>query len=1097
VAAAILAAPSAALAGVDDPAQFQFKLPNGDAIPAFETLGAAADHGLTKNPDGSVLVSAWLTDDQLAVYRTHGYEPVKVLVDKFAIDSIRAERNATLKKLKAANDALRDARSGTVKPKGKSLADGDIHASRADYWEDTGGRWLSIEANADGAHFTGNGMATYVGPTVTGEWFDGTTRLGGGNIGVYVDGDPQQAPDFYQYHYTVFRVGSKGDGGPVPTSIRVASSNGTTDTLAVKEWVGPNPPKPTAPLTGFVTHYNDSQEAYKKVRDLAAEFPTISEAVKLPEKTAGYQRRAQTMLGYTNATGNGPTATVGYVRFDANNLPLAGSTPTTAQQASTVVLTSRKFGHLGGNSLTAQIVAPATGAADQPLSVSLTGNAIRINPATDASGAITSTAAQVVAALNANPAISNVVLAETFRTNAGAGVVQPGAVSALSDLLRAPASFPRGPQDQYMLRIGKTRDGAKVGVFFYCQEHGNEIATSGVCLETMERLVRNYGSDPQTTALVDNLEIFVIPQINGDGATHSLYDSNRRTNLSNHCAATDPATGDYIGANPAFASKETDPASRNSWGVDMNRNFQSGSVFDMVNGIRFQGATFTDCTNGNFSGPEEHSEAEVRNETWVQTTFRNIKFANNIHSNGGLFMWPPGAYTQARVPLPYPPYGTLNFFDQTGKSVLEGIKSHRGTSILPQRTGPVIDVLYSAAGNSADEAYYENGIIGFDFEIGTTNYYVNPTTGAVTTCGASQQPPFGDSTNDCLDNEGFHEAMEYASGNYGLLEAAKAYGADTTAPVVASTAPSFANTTQNVRFTSNEAASIYYTLDGSTPTTASTEWKPVKARALPLPISIADDTTIKWIATDFKGNVSSVGSKAIMIETDKPTATLNGFTEGQVFTQGRPIPVTYSCADEAGGSGLASCVGTTASGANLPTGTPGTFTYTVTATDNAGNQTVVSRSYTVLTATNQNGGVSGQVPATLALTLGPAAQFPPLVAGVGNTYTASTSANVVSSAGDALLSVSDPSSTHTGHLVNGAFFLPQPLQARARNAGTTSPAYNNVGSSASPLNLLSYSAPISNDAVTLEFSQRVNANDALRTGTYSKALTFTLSTTQP
>ena len=78
-----------------------------------------------------------------------------------------------------------------------------------------------------------------------------------------------------------------------------------------------------------------------------------------------------------------------------------------------------------------------------------------------------------------------------------------------------------------MLRIGKTRDGSKVGVFLYCQEHGNEIATSGVCLETAERLVRNYGTDPETTALVDNLDIFIIPQINGDGATHSLYDSNR------------------------------------------------------------------------------------------------------------------------------------------------------------------------------------------------------------------------------------------------------------------------------------------------------------------------------------------------------------------------------------------------------------------------------------------------------------------------------------------------------------------------------------------------------------------------------------------
>ena len=117
-------------------------------------------------------------------------------------------------------------------------------------------------------------------------------------------------------------------------------------------------------------------------------------------------------------------------------------------------------------------------------------------------------------------------------------MVQAGPSSPLSDLLRAPATTPRGPQDQYMLRVGKTRDGSKPGVFFYCQEHGNEIATSGVCLETAERLVRNYGTDARTTALVDNLDIFIIPQINGDGATHSLYDSNRRKNLSNYCEDT-------------------------------------------------------------------------------------------------------------------------------------------------------------------------------------------------------------------------------------------------------------------------------------------------------------------------------------------------------------------------------------------------------------------------------------------------------------------------------------------------------------------------------------------------------------------------------
>jgi LmbE family N-acetylglucosaminyl deacetylase len=143
------------------------------------------------------------------------------------------------------------------------------------------------------------------------------------------------------------------------------------------------------------------------------------------------------------------------------------------------------------------------------------------------------------------------------------------------------------------------------------------------------------------------------------------------------------------------------------------------------------------------------------------------------------------------------------------------------------------------------------------------------------------------------------------------------------------------------------------------------------------------------------------------------------------------------------------------------------------------------------------GDVGGTVPATLSLTLGPAASFGAFTPGIAKDYFAQTSANVISTAGDALLSVADPSSVATGHLVNGAFSLPQPLNARATKAGTTGTAFNPVGSSASPLNLLTWNAPVSNDAVTIEFKQSIGANDALRTGSYSKTLTFTLSTTMP
>jgi hypothetical protein len=147
--------------------------------------------------------------------------------------------------------------------------------------------------------------------------------------------------------------------------------------------------------------------------------------------------------------------------------------------------------------------------------------------------------------------------------------------------------------------------------------------------------------------------------------------------------------------------------------------------------------------------------------------------------------------------------------------------------------------------------------------------------------------------------------------------------------------------------------------------------------------------------------------------------------------------------------------------------------------------------------TSTPGQAGGTVPATLALSLGTAASFGPFVPGVGKVYDASMTANVISTAGEATLSVADPSSTATGHLVNGAFSLAQPLTAKATSAAGTGGAFAPVGSSSSPLGLLSYSGPVSNDAVSIAFQQAIGANDALRTGSYSKTLTFTLSTTTP
>jgi hypothetical protein len=184
-----------------------------------------------------------------------------------------------------------------------------------------------------------------------------------------------------------------------------------------------------------------------------------------------------------------------------------------------------------------------------------------------------------------------------------------------------------------------------------------------------------------------------------------------------------------------------------------------------------------------------------------------------------------------------------------------------------------------------------------------------------------------------------------------------------------------------------------------------------------------------------------------------------------IFTQGRPVPVSYACAD-AGGASIAECTAAVPSGGLLPTSTPGLQTFTVTARDAAGNVTQQTLNYRVLDATNVNGSVGGSVAPTLSLTLGTPATFGPFTPGVAKDYAAATTATIVSTAADATLSVADPSPTNTGHLANGSFSLPQVLQASG-NGGAFAP----VGGSANPTTLLTYGSPVSNAGAATRFAR--------------------------
>ena len=143
------------------------------------------------------------------------------------------------------------------------------------------------------------------------------------------------------------------------------------------------------------------------------------------------------------------------------------------------------------------------------------------------------------------------------------------------------------------------------------------------------------------------------------------------------------------------------------------------------------------------------------------------------------------------------------------------------------------------------------------------------------------------------------------------------------------------------------------------------------------------------------------------------------------------------------------------------------------------------------------GTISADVPLLLALNVTGPASFGAIAPGVSADYTASVSALVTSTAGDATLSVGDPDSVNPGKLTNGTYVLEQPLQARATTAATPDTPFAAVTGAANPLTLLTWPGAVAADPVTIGFKQSVGAGESLRAGNYGKTLTFTLSTTTP
>jgi alpha-tubulin suppressor-like RCC1 family protein len=150
----------------------------------------------------------------------------------------------------------------------------------------------------------------------------------------------------------------------------------------------------------------------------------------------------------------------------------------------------------------------------------------------------------------------------------------------------------------------------------------------------------------------------------------------------------------------------------------------------------------------------------------------------------------------------------------------------------------------------------------------------------------------------------------------------------------------------DIALTGGDAAHFDFTADGlpisiapGGSTTIEVHFAPKAAGSRSAALTISDNAV---------GSPHSVALSGMGIaDGTPPSVTIDSPIAATTYALNQVVPASYSCTDEPGGSGVASCAGPVASGSPIDTATVGSKTFTVQASDNAGNTVSQSVMYTV------------------------------------------------------------------------------------------------------------------------------------------------------
>jgi hypothetical protein len=205
-----------------------------------------------------------------------------------------------------------------------------------------------------------------------------------------------------------------------------------------------------------------------------------------------------------------------------------------------------------------------------------------------------------------------------------------------------------------------------------CQ-HAREWITPMVTVYAADHLIRQYGIDPDVTALVDSTEVIIIPVANPDGYEYTwsvdrFWRKNRRNN------------------------------GNGTFGIDLNRNWS----FEWGHNNGSSGNTNSET----YRGPVPFSEPETTVLSEYAAGLPALRWHNDIHSAAQLVLQPWGWTGD----LP-PDHPELDAIGANSQALIQAVHNKIYTH------GTCFSKLYPISGGASDWFYGDQGVPSFLYEL--------------------------------------------------------------------------------------------------------------------------------------------------------------------------------------------------------------------------------------------------------------------------------------------------------------------------------------------------------------------------------------------